>query len=355
MLIIAPLATQLISQSPNPGIKYEYRVPLSEYLGGGTGGRTPSSGGLVPNMGGKVGPASTGVGSTQGRGLAIGGGNIPPGQVTPFQGNPSVGGAGGIRTPAGGGAVKPNLVPRVPGLLPYGPSNPNIANGGILPLTPVIAPINPGGAHGTFTPSGSVPFKPLSPQGGVGRTGAGTPPINPAYVGSQPRLPTLDSSGGAASRGTIPGIAGVPSRGQPLTPIGTPGQGSGNLPLPWNPPYTSQDGGRGLPLGTPFQFPGSPGGSGVTTGSGFPGPRLPVPSRPDGGSLETVGAPRTGFPPEFPKNSVPLRPVAVARPGSPGARRPPTADGAASNTHRTRHQHGTKGREREREKENERE
>lgn len=97
-------------------------------------------------------------------------------------------------------------------------------------------------------------------------------------------------------------------------------------------------------MGTPFQFPGSPGGSGVTTGSGFPGPRLPVPSRPDGGSLETAGAPRTGFPPEFPKNSVPLRPVAVARPGSPGARRPPTADGAASNTHRTRHQHGTKGR-----------
>ncbi|XP_047474105.1 uncharacterized protein LOC125028674 [Penaeus chinensis] len=332
----------LISQSPNPGIKYEYRVPLSEYLGGGTGGLTPSSGGLVPNMGGKVGPATTGIGSTQGRGLGLGGGNVPPGQVTPFQGTPNVGGTGGIRTPAGGGAVKPNLVPRVPGLLPYGPSNPNIANGGILPLTPVIAPINPGGAHGTFTPSGGVPFKPLSPQGGVGRAGAGTPPRNPAYVGSQPRLPTLDSSGGAAPRGTLPGIAGVPSRGQPLTPIGTPNQGSGSLPLPWNPSYTSQDGGRGLPLGTPYQFPGTTGGSGVTTGSGFPGQRLPVPSRADGGGLETPG-----FPPEFPKNSVPLRPVAVARPGSPGARRPPTVDGdassAASNTHRTRHHHGTKG------------
>lgn len=340
----------MISQSPNPGIKYEYRVPLPEYLGGNPTGLGPPTSGLKPPSGGlglQTGGVRPNIG---GSGLGHGATNPNPGQLTPFQplpqGNPNVNPRNPnfrIRNPNIGG-VNPN----VPVLFPYGTGN---TGGNIRPINPVLTPVG-GMGEVNYNTSG-VPFPPLGSQGSVGIDPAGSPSRNPPFPGV-----SLDPSTSTGSRNPS-GIPGVPPHGQPITPLGSSStKTTGTLPLPWTPTYGSQEGGRGVPLGTPFvpgqQYPRVPGG-------GTPVQRYPGQVRPDGTGLEgsshdSGGTRDTGFPPEFPKNSVPLRPIPIPRPGTPGGRRPPgdvsghhrrplpgeTTSSTPADTHRTRHQHGSK-------------
>ncbi|KAG7157127.1 Thrombospondin type-1 domain-containing protein 4-like 2 [Homarus americanus] len=318
------------------------------YLGGApssgltppSGGLGTPSGGLRPNMGG--------------------------GQLTPFQplpqGNPNIGSRNpnfGIRNP---GSVGVN--PGGQSLYPYGTGNTGIPGGTFGPINPVLTPVAVGGEGGqvSFNSSG-VLFSPINPQGSVGTSPSGSSRNNSPFLG----VP-LDPSTNVGSRGPA-GIPGVPPHSQPITPLGSTTKTTGSLPLPWSPTYGLQDGGRGVPLGTPFlpgqQYPRAPGGGSVPSGVGQ---RYPGQGRSDGGGLDGGTHDREGasgvapsrdigFPPEFPKNSVPLRPIAIPRPGSPGGRRPPTGGvsghhrrppheattpATPTETHRTRHQHGAK-------------
>ncbi|XP_071535997.1 uncharacterized protein [Panulirus ornatus] len=352
-----PIDFMLISQSPNHGVKYEYRVPLPEYLGGNTGGLGPPSSGLKPPTGGlglQTGGVRPNIG---GSGIGHGVANPNPGQLTPFQplpqGNPNMNPRNPnfrIRNPNIGG-VNPN----VPGLFPYGTGG---TGGSLGPITPVLTPVTTGGNVG-FNTSG-VSFPPIST---VGADPAGSPRRNPPFPG----IP-LDPSTSTGSRSS--GIPGVPPHGQPITPLGSTTKTTGTLPLPWTPTYGSQEGGgRGVPLGTPFvpgqQYPRTSGGGG---GGGTPVQRYPGQVRPDGtghdgsshdsggGSMGLTPSRDTGLLPEFPKNSVPLRTIPIPQPGTPRGRRPPadvpshhrypitgeTISTTPADTHRTRHQHGSK-------------
>nr|XP_053635617.1 uncharacterized protein LOC128690888 isoform X1 [Cherax quadricarinatus]XP_053635618.1 uncharacterized protein LOC128690888 isoform X1 [Cherax quadricarinatus]XP_053635619.1 uncharacterized protein LOC128690888 isoform X1 [Cherax quadricarinatus] len=321
-----PIDFMLISQSPNPGIKYEYRVPLPEYLTG------PSSGGLNPPSGALGSPS----------------GGLRPnmeGQLTPFQplpqGNPSIASRKtnfGIRIPNAGG-----VNPGVHGLYPYSTGNTGLPGGNFGPVG--------GGGQSSFNSSG-IPFTPINSQSSVvGTNPTGFKRKRPPFLGTQ-----LDPTTNIGSR--VPsGIPGIPSHNQPITPLGSATKTSGTVPIPWSPTYSLQEGGRGVSLGTPF-LPGQQYPSG-----GFPAQRYPGQVRTDGDTDEvshdasSLTPPReSGFLPEFPKNSLPLRPVAIPRPGTPegsrvlpsivpGHHRRPSPGATTSPTltvtHKTRHQHGS--------------
>ncbi|XP_066943265.1 ADAMTS-like protein 2 [Macrobrachium rosenbergii] len=363
-----PIELMLISQSPNPGIKYEYRLPVQDFQGGNPALSSPS-GGLLPNVGS--------ISGTLGHSPST----FPQGSSSIGSINPNL----SVRNPTTSGSSSTSIFPLVgsqaliPGRGAYGPNNPNIVAGSLGPLNPGITPsggINRGRGLGGFNP-GSVPVQRGSAQSGTGISPAtGSQGINPTFTVAQPRTPVKPSDA-LGTRGSS-GIPGVLPHLQPITPLGT-SQGSSSLPIPWNPSYSPKDGSP-LPGGNPY-LPGqgfprvpSPGSlpPGVRVpGSGLTGQQTDV-SRPTitGGSTTGVqgfippqdGAKVSGIPPEFPQNSIPLRPVAIPIQPNLGSRRPPSNIPSHSRrphseekglpnpetfagTHRTRHQHGGKRRQ----------
>ncbi|XP_068230780.1 ADAMTS-like protein 2 [Palaemon carinicauda] len=363
-----PIELMLISQSPNPGIKYEYRFPVQDFQGSNPA-LGPQTGGLLPNMGS--------ISGTLGHSPST----FPQGSSSVSSINPNL----GARSPTSPGSSSTSIFPLVgsqpliPGRVPFGPNNPNIVAGSFGPLNPGITPgsgINRGRGFGGFNPD-SVPVQRGSAQSGIGiKPATGSSGLNPTFTVAQPRTP-VKPSGGLSTIGS-PGITGVVPHIQPITPLGT-SQGASSLPIPWNPSYSPKEGSP-LPGGNPYlpsqglpRVP-SPGslplgvrvsGSGLTgqptdvtrpiiTGRGTTGVQGFLPSS-DGA---TVG----GIPPEFPQNSIPLRPVAIPITPNTGSRRPPSnipsqprrphtdekglpnAETVAS-IHRIRHQHGGKRRQ----------
>lgn len=241
---------QLISQSPNPGIEYEYRVPLPEY-----GGGNPSGVGLP--SGSRPGLGSRGV-------PGVPGGRVVsnPAQRRPFQGSPNLSSRSpsyGTRNPSQGAVFH------------FGPGTAGRPSGDtFMPLTPVLQPVVGVGSSSGFNSSNPTLY-PINPQAGLGASPAGTPRRWTPYLGV-PQGSSVDS--GSRTTARLPGV--IP-RGQPTASLGT--SRTGSLPRPWSPGFSSPERGRASALpGSPFlqgqPFPRGPGGNTASSGGvakGFPG------------------------------------------------------------------------------------
>lgn len=314
-------AQQLISQSPNQGIEYEYRVPLPEYAGGNPTGLGLPGGGSRPGLGGRSVPAGSVVPS--------------PGQRRPIQSSPGLtprNPSYGIHTPAQGSTFH------------FGSSGGGSAGrpgDTFMPLRPVLQPVIGVGASSGFNSSSSSLY-PINPHDPLAGRPAGTPRRRLPYLGV-PQGSSLDVGSRATARlpGTVP-------LGHPITPQGTAQTGS--LPRPWKPSLTSQDRGRAPTLpGSPF-LPGQPypRGSGSrilpsgSVGRGFPGHERGE------GAVSAESGGRDGL---LRPNQTPSRDGSF----SVGARQPlfkatsrhdqtaKTTTTPPAPTHRTRHHHGTQG------------
>lgn len=312
---------QLISQSPNQGIKYEYREPLPEYAGG-----NPT--GLGPGGGSRAGLAGRGVPAA---------GVVPnPGQRRPVQSSPGLTSRNpnyGILTPSHGTGFH------------FG------ANGGggnagrpgdtFMPLRPVLQPVIGVGTSSNFN-SSSMSLYPINPHDPLASNPPGTPRRRLPYLGVPQGSPLdVGSIGSARHPGVVP-------HGHPITPQGT--SQTGPLPRHWKPDLGTQDRSRAPTLpGSPF-LPGQP----------FP--------RSSGSRIIPSGGVSRGFPGHERGKGV----VSVEKGGRDGILQPnqtPSRDGRftvglrqplfkATNhheqpvkttpappppTHRTRHHHGTQG------------
>ena len=232
---------QLISQSPNPGIEYEYRVPLPEYGGNPSGVGVPSA--SRPGLGAR------GVAGVPGSSV------VPsPGQRIPFQGSPNLSSRSpsyGTRNPGQGGAV-----------FHFGSGNGGRPGDTFMPLTPVLQPVVGIGSSSGFN-SSNVSLYPINPQGSLGASPAGTPRRWPPYLGVA-QGSSVDT--GSRSTARLPG--GIP-RGQPITPLST--SRTGSLPRPWSPGLSTPERSRSSQLpGSPYvpgqSYPRGPGGNTVSFG-----------------------------------------------------------------------------------------
>ena len=310
----------MISQSPNPGIEYEYRVPLPEY------GGNPSAVGLPgvarPGLGNRPVPGVPAVPGVSGLpGLPASSVVPSQGQRRPFQTSPSL----SSRTPSYG--------TRNPGqgsVFPFGSGSGGRPTDTFMPLTPVLQPVV--GPSSGFN-SSSVSIYPANPHSSLATSPAGTPIRWPPYIGV-PQGSSVDAT--SRNQGRIPGV--IP-RGQPITPL-TPSR-TGPLPRPWRPGFSSPERGRASPVpGSPFlqghSFPRGTAGNTVSStgvGKGLPGrEKVIVSSENSGRDGRLLTASRDGGRQTLYKatnhHRVQLGKGTTAAPVS---------------THRTRHRHGLQG------------
>ncbi|XP_076060824.1 uncharacterized protein LOC143036854 [Oratosquilla oratoria] len=313
-----PIELVLIAQSPNPGIKYEFRVPLPELLGvqpgaahspnfalpgQGSSFRQPPPPSAPASGAAGVGLTGTGVGvhtptsplGTAGQSRSVGSAFSPqnPG-VRPESTFSNTGFSFGSRNPSITGTVPVGGIPS--GSIRPGSLNPRQGVLPLIPNTPSRGSLTPG--RGTLNPSPGQ-TDPLLSWGSFrsptsGRTTGGqqqqqTPsdtgrgvyslyPIAPNVQSGletprqQPRLPNLP-----VSRQGIQGSIFVP-----------PGSSGFGL--------SGRDRGGGGVL-----FPG-------TTSGGSTGLR----DNSSASSSSSSSGSRPQVPPEFPANSVPLRPIPIS-------------------------------------------
>ncbi|KAK3859060.1 hypothetical protein Pcinc_034783 [Petrolisthes cinctipes] len=324
-----PIDFMVISQSPNPGIKYEYRVPLPEYLGNNqpgvslpssgllpaTGDLGSSFGGVIPNIGGT---GSSTVGHSRGSGRPAGG------HSTPFQPIPP---------------RHTNVGTRNPSFDLRNPSTSRVSTGGsglypnLLPLTPVLQPVSIAGQTTTFNSSATSSSSSLNSQGSVGTNLSGPSRRNPSFT-RIPLLPAPDHG----SHSTL-GVPRVPPHSSATTSLVNPGSTSHSLP--WNPKYPSQDKSQnGVPsLGTHLltgqqQYPGVSGMATTPTGTGFQDSSYVGQGRTTG---ETSNSPAADS----------RRPSSTT-PGHSSQHHhhhslPKPTTSSDNTAHRTRHQHGSEG------------
>ncbi|KAG0716300.1 Thrombospondin type-1 domain-containing protein 4 [Chionoecetes opilio] len=308
-----PVDFMLISQSPNPGIEYEYRIPLPDY-----GSGNPSGAGL--SSGSRAGLRGRGVPS-----VPVGSIGHNTGLRRPFQGSTSL------------SSGSPNYGTRNPGqraVIRLGPGTAGLPSDSFMPLTPVLQPMVGVGPSPGFN-SSNVPLYPIKTQRGMSVSPAGTPRRWPPYLGV-PQGPLVDT--GSRTTARLPGV--IP-RGQPITPLSTLRKGP--LPRPWSPGFNPQGTGRGSAiLGSPFQqgqpFSRSSGSSTASSGgvgSRFPGREEVVVSTEHGGRNGRLRPALT-----------PTRDSELSVGGRQTLYKATNHQGGQSNkattpaSHRTRHQHG---------------
>lgn len=316
-----PVDFMLISQSPNPGIEYEYRVPLPEY----GAGKPPTVGlpsGSRPGLGGRVVagvPGSRVVSS--------------PGQRRPFQGSPNLASrtpSYGTRNPGQGTAFR------------FGPGTAGRPGDTFMPLTPVLQPVIGVGSSSGFN-SSNVSLYPRNPQTGLGANPADTPRRWTPYLGVS-QGSSIDA--GSRTTGRLPAV--IP-RGQPTTSLGT--SRTGSLPRPWSPGLNPSERGRASTLpGSPFlqpqPFPRGSGGSAASSGGvgkGFPGRKrgeVIVSAENNGRN----GRPRPALTPSRDSElSVGGRQTLFKATNHHRGQGGKVTTGTPLSTHRTRHGHGVQG------------